>query len=138
MTILKQHVSGYLAESSGFGFDHGIHGICVFICSIHEVFMYTSWVLSSWNVLEYCSFMNRAISCSRISQELFMNPVHWNVHEKFLKYVPWNVHEPFMNRTISCPRTIHELFMCYSVHELFWHDSWIVHDLFTRVGKGHY
>ena len=66
--------------------------------------------------------LEKFMNCSWIGQfyvqEPFMNCSWTMCIEMFLNPVPWNVHELFTNRTISCSRTIHVLFM-NSVHELF-------------------
>ena len=105
------------------------------IVKFFEQFMKCSWI-GPFHIPE--PFLN----CSRtMCIDMLMNSsctLPWKVHEPFLNcswtmciemflnFVPWNVHELFMNRTMSCSRTIHELFM-NSVRELFMCNSWSFH-----------
>jgi hypothetical protein len=104
----------------------------LFICSIHEVCIYTSSILSSWNVLQCCSFMNRIFHVQDLSMNCSGTQYSWSLLSSSR---PCNVHERFMNRTISCSRMILELFMCWSCI-LYMNCLFMIHEYFMIFSQG--
>ena len=104
---------------------------CTIWASVHFFILFGEQ-LSGWATVLHPNIwhMNVYMNSRNITiHELFMghlHHVHWNVPEQFLNSVPWKVHELFMNRTISCSRTIHE-FCAWTVHARFLNSSWSFH-----------